>query len=58
MRGTIDCVAKRAGGTIEVLEIKTGRRVTAHRIQLAQYVAAVRALFPETPVEGRLIYAD
>src|SRR5690606_20206923 len=57
VRGTIDCLVKRASGLIQVLEFKTGRPLDAHRAQLALYVDAAKALFPGTPVEGRLLYA-
>ncbi len=56
VRGTIDCVLKRVTGQIEVLEFKTGRPSSGHQAQLDVYLAAARALFPGTRVEGRLIY--
>lgn len=58
VRGTIDCVAELATGVIEVLEFKTGRPSLEHEHQLATYVAAVRSLFPDNVVLGKLIYAD
>lgn len=58
VRGTIDCVVKRTSGVIEILEFKTGRRLPEHARQLEVYVTAGRSLFPEVPVEGRLIYAE
>jgi hypothetical protein len=58
LRGTIDCVVCRTTGLIEVLEFKTGRPDPVHEAQVAHYVAAVQALFPGTPVSGRLVYAE
>jgi hypothetical protein len=43
---------------IQVLEFKTGRRTARHEQQLAIYVDAARALFPDKLVEGKLIYAE
>jgi ATP-dependent exoDNAse (exonuclease V) beta subunit len=57
IRGTIDCVVQRGSGVIEVIEFKTGQPTAEHQQQLAIYVEAARALFPDTAVEGRLIYA-
>ena len=57
LRGVIDCLVKHDGG-IEVVEFKTGRPHSDHRRQLDVYVEAARALFPDLPVRGRLIYAD
>jgi hypothetical protein len=42
---------------VTVLELKTGRPAPEHERQLAIYLTAARALFPGTPVEGRLVYA-
>ncbi|HXG89593.1 MAG TPA: UvrD-helicase domain-containing protein [Vicinamibacterales bacterium] len=58
LRGSIDCVVKRRDGVIEILEFKTGRPSLTHHMQLETYLAAARALFPNTPIEGRLIYAE
>jgi PD-(D/E)XK nuclease superfamily len=55
-RGVIDCLVKHDGG-IEVVEFKTGRPHSDHRRQLDIYLEAARALFPDLPVRGRLIYA-
>ncbi len=55
VRGSIDCVVKRADGVVHVLEFKTGRPAASHRSQLEIYVEAARALFPGAPVEGRVI---
>jgi ATP-dependent exoDNAse (exonuclease V) beta subunit len=57
LRGTIDCVALAADGSVTVLEFKTGAPREAHERQLGVYVRAARALFPGRTVEGRLIYA-
>ena len=57
LRGTIDCLVRHSGGDVTVLEFKTGRPRPDHHCQLAVYVSATRAMFPEVSVEGRLIYA-
>ncbi len=58
VRGTIDCVACLGDGRAVVVEIKTGRRRAWHEQQLELYVRAVRALFPSSRVEGRLVYPE
>jgi ATP-dependent helicase/nuclease subunit A len=57
IRGSIDCLVKRTTGVVEVFEFKTGRPAPQHAAQLEVYLRAARALFPGSPVEGRLIYA-
>jgi len=57
LRGTFDCLVRRPGGAVTVLELKTGKPMPEHDEQLATYMAAARALFPGAPVEGTLIYA-
>jgi ATP-dependent helicase/nuclease subunit A len=57
VRGTIDCMAQLQSGVIRVLEFKTGTPRPAHEHQLAIYVDAARALFPDTVIEGKLVYA-
>ena len=39
-----------------MVEFKTGAARPEHESQLAIYVEAARALFPERPVAGRLLY--
>ncbi len=56
LRGTIDCLARDSEGRVTVLELKTGRPRPEHQQQLDMYVAAARAMFPGSPVEGRLVY--
>jgi hypothetical protein len=56
VRGTIDCVVRKAGGELLVVELKTGRRRTAHERQLDLYVRAARALHPGSIVSGVLLY--
>ena len=56
LRGTIDCVLQRADGRLSVIELKTGEPQPHHRRQLSLYVDAARNLFPETEVDGRLLY--
>ena len=57
LRGTFDCLVRRSDGVVTVLELKTGKPLPEHREQLDIYLAAARALFPGTAVEGNLIYA-
>ena len=56
VRGTIDCLRRWSGGRLTVIELKTGCVQPHHERQLSLYVDAARALFPETPVDGRLVY--
>jgi ATP-dependent helicase/nuclease subunit A len=56
LRGVIDCVAVQPDGRVVVLEFKTGVKRPAHEEQLALYIRAARALFPDRSVEGRLVY--
>lgn len=55
VRGIIDCLVIDAD-RVTVVEVKTGAPLEAHRAQLAAYVEAVRAVFPGSAVDGRLIY--
>ena len=57
LRGTIDCLVRRSDGTVVVIEFKTGMPSPSHQAQLDTYVNAARAMFPETDVEGRIVYA-
>jgi hypothetical protein len=41
---------------VAVVEVKTGTRMPEHEQQLASYVAAARAMFPQTRVDGLLLY--
>jgi RecB family exonuclease len=56
LRGTFDCLIRRPDGRVTVLELKTGKPAPEHEQQLATYVAAARALYPGTLVEGRVVY--
>jgi ATP-dependent helicase/nuclease subunit A len=56
IRGTIDCLVRKASGQLVVVEIKTGRRRPAHQRQVDLYVRAARALDPESDVAGVLVY--
>jgi hypothetical protein len=40
-----------------VLEFKTGAPSEAHLRQLDAYIQAARALFPGSPVDGRVVYS-
>jgi hypothetical protein len=57
VRGAFDCLIQRSDGGVTVLELKTGKPVPEHEQQLEMYLTAARAMFPGTPVEGKLIYA-
>jgi ATP-dependent exoDNAse (exonuclease V) beta subunit len=57
LRGTIDCLVRQPQRVI-VLEFKTGRHQPGHRVQAGIYERAARALFPDSLVESRLVYAD
>jgi ATP-dependent helicase/nuclease subunit A len=56
IRGTIDCLAIGADGSVTVLEYKTGGPRPVHQAQLDLYLRAARSLFPGARVEGRLVY--
>ena len=56
VRGTIDCLCRAADGHLTVFELKTGRVQPHHERQLSFYVDAARALFPDTAIDGRVIY--
>ena len=57
LRGTFDCLIRRRDGGVTVLELKTGKPAPEHDQQLEIYLTAARAMFPGTPVEGKLVYA-
>jgi RecB family exonuclease len=57
LRGTFDCLVRRADGGVIVVELKTGKPIPEHAQQLDTYLTAARALFPAAAVEGKLIYA-
>ena len=57
VRGTFDCLVRRPDGRVTVLELKTGHPAPAHAEQLAIYLTAARALYPDAPVDGKLVYA-
>ena len=56
VRGVIDCLYRRPDGRVTVVEVKTGAPRTEHESQLAIYLEAARALFPDRGVDGRLLY--
>ena len=56
VRGTIDCLVEKDDGVV-VLELKTGRARSGHRLQLELYVRAARQLLGNSvPVSGLLLY--
>ena len=56
VRGVIDCLHRRPDGRVTVVEVKTGAPRPEHESQLALYLEAARALFPDCGVDGRLLY--
>ncbi len=56
VRGTIDCLVQHPDRSITIVEFKTGVPHPSHERQLALYVQAASALFPDTPVSGRLFH--
>jgi ATP-dependent helicase/nuclease subunit A len=58
LRGTIDCLVRRADGSVVVLEFKTGAQSPAHSAQLAVYLDAARGLFPGSAVTGKVVYGQ
>lgn len=56
LRGTIDCVVRRADGSIAVLEFKTGKPRAEHRVQAELYRRAAEHLFAGARVEALLVY--
>ncbi len=58
VRGSIDCLVRGREGQVTVLEFKTGRRREAHARQADLYARAAQAVFPGSPVEARVIYAE
>ena len=56
VRGAIDCVRRWPDGRLTVVELKTGAARPEHESQLELYLEAARALFPDRPVDGRLLY--
>jgi ATP-dependent helicase/nuclease subunit A len=57
VRGAIDCLVAAPDG-VTVLEFKTGRPRTGDRAQAELYRVAAQALFPDAPVETRLVYTS
>jgi ATP-dependent helicase/nuclease subunit A len=57
LRGTIDCLVRRPGGGLTVLEFKTGAPRPSHERQLELYVQAVKQLFRDVKVDGLLVYS-
>jgi ATP-dependent helicase/nuclease subunit A len=57
VRGAIDCLIRRADGSIRILEFKTGRRRDEHRRQAEFYRRAAAAVFPDASVAVDVVYA-
>jgi ATP-dependent helicase/nuclease subunit A len=58
VRGTIDCLVRRPDGAMTILEFKTGRARSEHRVQLDLYARAAAQLFPGVSVDAALVYTD
>jgi hypothetical protein len=56
LRGTIDCLIRRPGGDLVVIEIKTGPPRPEHERQLDAYLGAIRALEPGIRATGCLVH--
>jgi ATP-dependent exoDNAse (exonuclease V) beta subunit len=56
LRGTIDCLLRRPGGDLVVVEVKTGPPRPEHQRQLQAYLGAVQALGPGIRATGCLIH--
>ena len=56
VRGTIDCLVRKAPAALTVVEVKTGRAHSSHERQLDLYVRAAQALHPGERVDGLLVY--
>jgi ATP-dependent exoDNAse (exonuclease V) beta subunit len=57
VRGAIDCLIRRADGSVRILEFKTGRRRDEHQRQVELYRRAAAAVFPEASVTVDVVYA-
>jgi ATP-dependent exoDNAse (exonuclease V) beta subunit len=57
VRGAIDCLIRRADGSVRILEFKTGRRRDEHQRQAELYRRAAAAVFPDSPVTVDVVYA-
>ncbi len=57
VRGVIDCLVVPEGGSVIVLDFKTGTPRDSDERQMEVYVEAIRRAFPGRDVRGRLIYA-
>jgi RecB family exonuclease len=57
VRGAIDCLIRRADGSVRILEFKTGRRREEHQRQAELYRRAAAAVFPDAPVAVDVVYA-
>jgi ATP-dependent helicase/nuclease subunit A len=57
VRGTIDCLVEEPG-RVTVIEFKTGRPRPEHQMQAELYTRAVRAAYPASDIDTRLIYAE
>jgi len=55
VRGVVDCLRTWPDGRLTVIVLKTGGVQPCHEREVALCVDAVRALFPEAAVDGRLV---
>jgi ATP-dependent helicase/nuclease subunit A len=56
LRGTIDCIVRRADGSVLILALAAGQAIPGHEATLALYLQAARAIFPGADVNGRTLY--
>ena len=57
VRGAIDCLIRRADGSVRILEFKTGRRRDEHQRQADLYRRAAATAFPDMAVSVDVVYA-
>ena len=55
VRGVVDCLRRWPDGRLTVIVLKTGGVRPCHEREVSLCVDAVRALFPEAAVDGRLV---
>jgi hypothetical protein len=58
MRGVIDCLVRRADGSIVVIAVATDQMDPNHEEYLGVCVEAARQMFPGADVNGRTHYCN
>jgi ATP-dependent helicase/nuclease subunit A len=56
VRGVIDCLVRAPDGRVTVIEFKTGVPRQSHDAQAAAYAEALGAIWPDLPVQVRILY--